>query len=171
MKNQGVQATAVEILNPEEESTLNYIKNCWEKNKARSSVKKIKDFLEKNFEYGSLEKARQTIVNLFRKGQILIDVKGRELLCRPNHVTVFSKTKPIDFRNITVIDQETDFPVSRIWFSIYNSDEGLYLNITESKRSSQGGWETANNILIPPEAISPYLELIKYINGRLEKKK
>jgi len=163
-----IKAHAVEVLTPEEEITLEFIKNKWEKDRVKSTIKDITDWLEKIYGYKSQEKARQVLMSLFKKGQVLIDVKGRELLCRPNHVVVFSKTTPIDFRNLTILDKETNFPVSRIWFSIYKDENGQkYLNITESKRG-QRGWETVNNIIIPPEAIQPYLELMQYIDEKLK---
>lgn len=167
IKQEGIQALSIEIMSPEEESTLHFIKGVWDKEKRKVPIKEVfEDFVKKKYNYLSFEKTRNIIYDLFEKGQILMDVKGKERLCRPNHVVVFSKTKPKDFRNITILDPETEYPISRIWFSIYKEKGETFLNITESKRLAKG-WETVNNIVIPPEAIDTYIKINKYINKKL----
>ena len=165
----GFQAMSMEVLDPEEETTLEFIKNKWEsKNHKQVNFKEIaEEFLEKKYGFKSEEKARQIAHSLFRKGQILIDIRGRERLCRPNHVTVYSHKQPEDFRNITIIDEETNFPTSRVWFSVFKEKNQLFLNITESKRTKQG-WKTVNNIMIPPEATDSFIEMSQYINSKLK---
>lgn len=164
----GIRASSIEIMTPEEEGTLEYIKNIWEKEARKVSIKEVfESFVREKYNYLSFEKTRNIIYDLFEKGQILIDVKGKERLCRPNHVVVFSKTRPKDFRNITILDPETEYPISRVWFSIYKEDGKIFLNITESKRLSKG-WETVNNIVIPPDAVDTYVKISKYINKALE---
>ncbi len=165
------QAMAVEVLEPEEEATLQFIKNRWEDKRQKVNFREIsRDFLKEKYGYESEEKARQIAMNLYRKGQILIDIKGRERLCRPNHVTVVSNRSPEDFRNITIIDEITDYPSSRVWFSIFKEKGELFVNITESK-NSQGGWKTVNNIIIPPNAVEEFMAMSEYIKDQYNKLK
>lgn len=168
VKEMSVQAMSVEVLDPEEEAALQYIKEKWDKSKVKTNMTQLsEDFLKEKFGFTSIEKARQLVLSLFRKGQILIDVKGRERLCRPNHVIINSKTRPTDFRNITIVDERTDFPISRVWLSMYANEGKPFLNITESKRAEN--WETANNIIIPPEAMEEFFEMTKYMEVQLKK--
>lgn len=168
----GYQAMSIEVLDPEEEATLQFIKDKWEKEKPKKvNFKEISEqFIQKKYGFSSEEKARQLALSLYRKGQILIDIKGRERLCRPNHVTVFSKRAPEDFRNITIIDEETNYPTSRVWFSVFKEKEKPFLNITESKRIKEG-WKTVNNIIIPPEAIDEFVQMSGYISSRIKQLK
>ena len=168
-KKIGYNAMSIEVLDQEEEATLHFIKDKWEKEKPkRVNIKDISEqFLNKKYGFSSEEKARQIALSLYRKGQILIDIKGRERLCRPNHVTVFSKRAPEDFRNITIIDEVTNYPVSRVWFSIFKDNGKSFLNITESK-NTKNGWKTVNNIVIPPEAIEEFIQMSNHITMRIE---
>lgn len=163
------QAMAVEVLEPEEQATLEFIKDKWEREKPKKiNFKEISEqFLKEHYGYSSEEKARQLALSLYRKGQILIDIKGRERLCRPNHVTVVSNRAPEDFRNITIIDEETNYPSSRVWFSIFKQNGNIFMNITESK-NTKGSWKTVNNIIIPPNAIEEFMEMVKHINSRYD---
>jgi hypothetical protein len=171
-QKEGYQAMALEVLEPEEEATLQFIKDKWEHSKpSKVNFKDISEqFLKKKYGYSSEEKARQLALSLYRKGQILIDIKGRERLCRPNHVTVFSKRAPEDFRTITIIDEETNYPVSRVWFSVFKEKGKYFLNISESKRE-KGGWKTVNNIVIPPEALDEFLQMGTYMCVRIKELK
>ena len=163
---EGYHANTIDVLDPKEEIALRCVQELWEESKPKKpNILKVKDRLESRFdERLSHEKVRNIIYNLFQKGEILIDVKGRDRLCRPNHVVVHSKTKPKDFRNITIYDKEKDIPISRIWISIHEENNEQYLNLTESKRTSKG-WATVNNIIIPPEAVDAFLKMTEYING------
>lgn len=164
------QAMAMEVLEPEEQATLQFIKEKWEENHRKVNFREISNEFLKERGFGSEEKARQIAMNLYRKGQILIDIKGRERLCRPNHVTVVSNRSPEDFRNITIIDEATNYPSSRVWFSIFKQNGELFINITESK-NSQGGWKTVNNIVIPPNAVEEFMVMGDYIKNQYNKLK
>ncbi len=149
------------LLNPLEELTLNIIKNEWEKRKNKLSITDLKNKLEKNGYSISHEKVRLIVESLWRKGEILIDVQGRERIVRPNHVIVNSKTNPIDFRNFTIVDKEGK-PLQRIWISVYKNQKGeTYFTISESRWN--GAWKTTSNIIIPPEAKCVLKQMIKFL--------
>lgn len=166
----GFQAHTTDVLNDKEELVLRCVKGLWERSKPeKPSIENIKEQFAKDYGYElSHEKIRQIVYELFKKGEILIDIKGRERLCRPNHVTVYSRSRPKDFRNITIWDTETELPISRIWVSTYDKDGKPYLALSESKRTPQG-WQTVNNIMITPEAVSSFFEMIRYIKTQVRK--
>jgi len=167
MKNYA-QQYAIEILDPHEEATLEYIKTEWNKNRKHINIKDIhENFIRKSFGFTSFEKSRQVIFKLYRKGQILMESKGKEKLIRPNHVTVNSKYAPDDFRTITLRDEKTDFPTSRLWFSMFKHGGSPFLNISESKYLNNS-WETANNIVIPPECVDEFLEILEVMKSQLK---
>jgi len=155
------------ILEPIEEVTLNIIREYWEKKGIKLSITQIRDILENRGIALSHEKVRLIIEALWRKGEILIDVKGRERIVRPNHVIVHSRSKPIDFRNFTIVD-EYGKPIQRIWISVYKTKEGeIYFSISESRWN--GTWKTTNNIIIPPEAKDELREMAEFIKKWISK--
>ncbi len=149
------------LLNPLEELALNIIKEEWEKKKSKLNITDLKEKLKKKGYSLSHEKVRLIVENLWRKGEILIDVQGRERIVRPNHVIVNSKTNHIDFRNFTILDKEGK-PVQRIWISVYKNQKGeTYFTISESRWN--GTWKTTSNIIIPPEAKEELRQMIKFL--------
>lgn len=163
---EGYHANTIDVLDPKEEMTLRCVQELWSKNRPKKpNILEVKEWLESQYdERLSHEKVRNLIYSLFQKGEVLIDVKGRDRICRPNHVVVHSKTKPKDFRNITIYDKEKDIPISRIWISLHEERGERYLNLTESKRTSNS-WTTVNNIIIPPEAVDAFLKMTEYIEN------
>jgi|GEM_PF-2916341 hypothetical protein len=154
------------ILNPTEEVVLNLIKNTWEERKKKISIADLRELLERKGIKLSHEKVRLIVESLWRKGEILIDVHGRERIVRPNHVIVNSKSKPLDFRNFTILDKDGK-PIQRIWVSVYKDKKGqVYFTISESKWN--GSWKTTNNIIIPPEAKEELREVVKFIEKWIE---
>jgi len=155
------------LLDPHEEMALNTVTNLWQKDNKKISITELKDELGKmNIEL-SHEKTRMIVNSLWRKGEVLIDVQGRERMIRPNHVIVNSKTKPIEFRNFTVNDDDGK-PLQRIWLSIYEEDGNRYFSISESRWN--GSWKTTSNIIIPPNAIEDFKILIEFIKDVVIKK-
>lgn len=149
------------LLSPQEEITLNIIKEVWETRRSKINITQLRDLLKSKGYSLSLEKVRLIVESLWRKGEILIDVQGRERIVRPNHVIVNSKTNPVEFRNFTVVD-ENGKPVQRIWISVYKDRKGeIYFTISESRWN--GTWKTTNNIIIPPEAKDELKEAIKFL--------
>jgi len=149
------------LLDPIEELTLNIIKEKWEKYRQKVTISNIKKELEKYGYNLTYEKVRLILEELWRKGEILIDIKGKERVVRPNHVIVNSRTHPIDFRNFTITDEEGK-PIQRIWVSVYRTQRGdIYFTISESRWN--GSWRTTNNIIIPPESSEILLQLMKFI--------
>lgn len=149
------------LLNPLEELALNIIKEEWESKKKKLNITNLKEKLEKNGYSLSHEKVRLIVESLWRKGEILIDVQGRERMIRPNHVIINSKSHPIDFRNFTILDKDGK-PVQRIWVSVYKNKKGeIYFTIAESRWN--GTWKTTSNIIIPPEAKSEIKQMIKFL--------
>ena len=164
---QTAQQYAIEVLDPSEEATLEYIKSEWQKSHKPINIKDIHEkFISQKLGFTSFEKSRQVIYSLYRKGQILIDSKGKEKLIRPNHVTVNSKYIPDDFRNITIRDEKTDFPTSRIWFSMFKNNGDPFLNVSESKYLNNS-WETVNNIVVPPECVEELLTVLDVLKEQL----
>jgi len=154
------------VLNPTEEVVLNLIRDRWESKKEKISIAKLRELLEKRGIKLSHEKVRLIVDSLWRKGEILIDVHGRERIVRPNHVIVNSRSKPIDFRNFTILDKEGR-PIQRIWISVYKDRRGkVYFTISESRWN--GSWKTTNNIIIPPEAKEELREVVKFIEKWIE---
>ena len=154
------------LLDPIEEISLNIIKNEWDINRRKLNITELKRELNNAGYPLSHEKVRQIVEKLWRKGEILIDVKGRERIVRPNHVIVNSKSRPIDFRNFTILDDQGK-PIQRIWISVYRDQNGeVYFTISESKWN--GSWKTANNIIIPPEAKEELKEIVKFIEKWIE---
>jgi len=164
----GIQAMSMEILNSDEEIVLRFIKERWSKDREKTSIMTISNECLKNEGYASHEKARQIVYSLYHKGQILLDVKGKERLCRPNHVTVFAKSHPIDFRNFTILDEDTGYPLSRIWVSLHEENKHQMLSISESKQTG-GKWETTSNISIPMDAFNDFLEAIDKMREHIKK--
>lgn len=155
------------LLSPQEEITLNLIKELWEKRKTKANITQLRDLLKSKGYSLSLEKVRLIIESLWRKGEILIDVQGRERIVRPNHVIVNSKTNPIEFRNFTIVD-ENGKPVQRVWISVYKNPKGeTYFTISESRWN--GTWKTTSNIIIPPEAKDELRGAIKFLEKWLSK--
>ncbi len=153
------------LLDPLEEITLNIIKKTWENERKKLNITDLKLLLEKLGYPLSHEKVRLLVESLWRKGEILIDVHGRERIVRPNHVIVNSKSKPIDFRNFTIVDEQGK-PIQRIWISVYRDKQGkVYFTISESRWN--GTWKTTNNIIIPPEAKEELKEITKFIEDYL----
>lgn len=154
------------LLTPVEELTLTTIKEQWESEKQKLSItdlsKKLKE--EKNLNQ-SVEKTRLIVEALWRKGEILIDVQGRERMVRPNHVTINSKTEPLATRNFTILD-EAGYPTQRIWVSVYKSDKGKYFSISESRWN--GSWKTTSNIIVPPDALEEFETLVAFLKTNMK---
>ena len=149
------------LLDPIEELTLDIIKKEWERKNIKLNITDLKRELEKVGYSLSHEKVRIIVENLWKKGEILIDVRGRERIVRPNHVIVNSKTNPVDFRNFTIVDEKGK-PIQRIWVSVYKKKDGeVYFTISESRWN--GTWKTTNNIIIPPEAKEEFKHIIEFI--------
>ncbi len=149
------------LLNPIEEIALNLIREAWENKKIKLNITELKEKLERKGYSLSHEKVRLIVESLWRKGEILIDVQGRERIVRPNHVIVSSKTNPIEFRNFTIIDKDGK-PVQRIWISVYKNKQGeTYFTISESRWN--GTWKTTSNIIFPPEAKEEIRQIIKFL--------
>ena len=72
-----------------------------------------------------------------------------------------------DFRNITIRDEKTDFPTSRIWFSMFKNNGDPFLNVSESKYLNNS-WETVNNIVIPPECVEELLTVLDVLKDQLK---
>ena len=155
------------LLNPLEEVALSLIKEHWESKRKKLSIIDVKRLLEKKGQNLSHEKVRLIIESLWRKGEILIDVQGRERMIRPNHVIINSRSKPIDVRNFTVLD-ENGSPIQRIWASIYEENGERYFCISESRWN--GTWKTTSNIIIPPNAISEFEIILNFIKDALKAK-
>ena len=154
------------ILEPIEEVVLNIIREYWEDKEEKLSIIKIRDILEDKGIPLSHEKVRLVVEALWRKGEVLIDVKGRERIVRPNHVIIHSRSRPIDYRNFTVVD-ENGKPVQRIWISVYENKKGeTYFSISESRWN--GAWKTTSNIIIPPEAKEELREITEFIKKWLK---
>ena len=133
------------LLDPIEELTLDIIKKEWERKSIKLNITDLKKELEKVGYPLSHEKVRIIVENLWKKGEVLIDVRGRERIVRPNHVIVNSKTNPVDFRNFTIVDEKGK-PIQRIWVSVYKKKDGeVYFTISESRWN--GTWKTTNNII------------------------
>jgi len=153
------------LLSLHEESILSRIQSHWDEKKEKLSIRELEKLLNEESETKlSYETLRQIIESLWEKGEILIDVKGNERLIRPNHVTINSKSHPINFKNFTVIDEKTGQPTQRIWFSAYEKKGKKYLVISESRYN--GSWKTTSNIIIPPEAMSKeFVGLLEFAKG------
>jgi len=159
----------MELLNPLEELTLMLIKDHWDTTRQKVSITDVKNMLEKKDKSLSHEKVRLIVGSLWRKGEVLIDVQGRERMIRPNHVVINSRSRPIDLRNFTVVDEETGTPVQRIWVSIYEDNNGdRYFSISESRWN--GTWKTTSNIIIPPNAVEEFEEILEFIKENIKKK-
>ena len=154
------------LLTPVEEVALTTIKNHWDKNEVKLSITAIDGELKKRGFSQSPEKTRLIVESLWRKGEVLIDVQGRERMVRPNHVTINSKTEPISIRNFTVMDEKTGTPVQRIWASVYAKGKERYFSLSESRWN--GSWKTTSNIIIPPNALKEFKTLIQFIEENTE---
>ena len=151
------------ILEPIEEVVLNIIKEHWEREGGKLSITNIRNILEEKGISLSHEKVRLIVEALWRKGEVLIDVKGRERIVRPNHVIVHSRSRPVDYRDFTVVD-ENGKPIQRVWVSVYRDEnDGIYFSISESRWN--GSWKTTSNIIIPPEAKEELSQVIKFLEG------
>lgn len=156
------------LLTPLEELTLTIIKEHWDKKKQKLSIMEVKKILETKGYKLSHEKVRLLIESLWRKGELLIDVRGRERIVRPNHVIINSRSKPIDVRNFTILDEMTGMPVQRIWVSIYEDNGKRYFAISESRWN--GSWKTTSNIIIPPNALNEFVTLLEFIKENITKR-
>ena len=144
---------------------LSIIKDSWLTSHKKLSITETKEELQKNGIDLSHEKVRMLVDSIWKKGEILIDVQGRERMVRPNHVTINSKSHPEELRNFTVLDNDGT-PIQRIWASIYKDEEGNnYLALSESRWN--GSWKTTNNIIIPPLAVDEFKTLLQYILEKL----
>lgn len=152
------------FLNPAEEMTLGIIKTRWDETHVKLSITEVQRQLANVDSSFSFEKVRQIIESLWRKGELLIDVQGRERMVRPNHVTINSKSEPTALRNFTVLD-ERGSPIQRIWVSFYNDENGKYLSISESRWN--GSWKTTSNIIIPPMAMDEFKVLVQFMADKL----
>jgi len=156
------------LLNPLEELTLGLIKEHWESKMQKLSIMDIKQLLKNKGQDLSHEKVRLVIESLWRKGEILIDVQGRERMVRPNHVTINSKSKPIAVRNFTILD-ENGSPIQRIWASIYEENKMKYFCISESRWN--GAWKTTSNIIVPPNAVDELETILNFIKDNIKTKR
>ena len=158
-----------QLMTPIEQATLSVIKEQWEQSHTKLSITEIKDILNKRKLYTnelSFERVRLVIDSLWRSGELLIDVQGRERLVRPNHVTINSKTEPLSVRNFTIVD-ENNVPSQRIWTSIYADQKGRkYVTLSESRWN--GSWKTTSNIIIPPDGVEQFFEVIKFLKKNVE---
>lgn len=153
------------LLNPIEELTLDLIKEYWLSSKQKFSIAELNKELTKKGIEQSPEKTRLIIEALWGKGEILIDVNGRERMIRPNHVTINSKTSPITFRNFTIVDQNSGEPLQRIWVSVYKDNGKKYFSISESRWN--GSWKTTSNIIIPPDAVEEFKTITQFITDNV----
>ena len=153
------------LLDPIEELTLDLIKEQWIASKQKFSIAELNKELTKKGMEQSPEKTRLIIEALWSKGEILIDVQGRERMIRPNHVIVNSKTSPIAFRNFTIVDQNSGEPLQRIWVSVYKEDGKKYFSISESRWN--GSWKTTSNIIIPPDAVEEFKTITQFITDNI----
>jgi len=142
------------------------IKEHWDKDKTKLSITEIDQTLKNKKRIDqSLEKTRLVVESLWRKGEILIDVQGRERMVRPNHVTINSKTEPISVRNFTILDKQ-GYPTQRIWISLYKEDGKKYFAISESRWN--GSWKTTSNIIIPPDALEELGTIAEFIKENIK---
>jgi len=157
----------IEMLTPQEEFVLNVIKEEW-KQKRKIAIKQVHEITTKKGQSWKYEWVRQIVGSLLRKGEILVDIKGNERFVRPNHVSINSKVQPKSFRNFTVVDPDTEMPVSRIWTSIYENGGKKYLVLSESKWD--GKWKTTSNIVVPPDAMEEFMQLCRFVINEGDKK-